>query len=202
STYNLSLEDLYALLSDIGSRIDANHEAEVDAYYSAIQKVPQVKYLSTDFVAYWGDVDDLLPLYDLTAEQYSDIAKTLIHAGGKLNYKEAFALMTLALNRYISIDYPDNLYDIIKQFDSYISGEYKNIELDDYSDAMKAFTDCLWNFNQTPTKRLHGNLGFVGKDSNDPEFKEIFSLEGNKYGVPLLENNIRYPDMEPVQTLG
>ncbi|MDE5539159.1 MAG: cell wall hydrolase, partial [Bacilli bacterium] len=142
----------------------------------------------------------LLSYFNTTYEQFMTVvAPTLISEGGNLNYTEAYALMTAVINRYISLDYPNSFLDIItakNQFNCYIKGYYKNVDTSAYTEAMDAFKQCLKDFAEDPTNRLHGYLGFRGKDYEDPDFTYQFNPgRGNKFGDPIKEDRIQYPDM-------
>ncbi len=203
--YNLTLDELRYLLFALDSKLEVEHRKEVDNKYSNI-RAPEVKYVSDDLVSYSGPVTDLLSKLNVSIEDYNNIiAPTLIKAGGNLNYKEAFALMTVALNRLISTEYPNNLLDVITApggFNSYESGEYASVNINDYPDALEAFTDCLWNFIQDQTIRLHDYTEIMPWEENREGYEYFFNILGNHYGGKLLETQIEYQDIEPFLTYG
>ncbi len=204
--YGFTLDELRDILFALDSKVNEEHRAQMDAKYSQVDKLPEAKYLGDEFVAYGGDIQDLLPKLNVNYIDYKNIiAPTLIKTGGSLNYKEAFALMTLVLNKTLSMEHPNNILDVITApggFDAYLSGDYKTVNIEDYPYALDAFKDCLWNFIQDQTIRLHDYTDVMPWEANNEDYKFFFNVLGNHYGNLLTPEKTNYLDIEPFLTYG
>ncbi|MCM1053170.1 MAG: hypothetical protein NC483_04275 [Ruminococcus sp.] len=191
--------------------VDCTLEDNNDIYDSTgMFSSPLSKYDFTYFPeVYCTDVDlaTVLDAYGVSYEDYVNKFVRVIYAsGGADNYEEAYALTTLVLNRFIDSRYNrfgDNIVDIItvpNQFGYYANGEYLHYDVEELENYVgwQAIIDCLINFAEDQTNRMHNSLSY--RDYSIDGYSDcIYTSVGNRYGDTdintLQEENIIYQDL-------
>lgn len=164
------------------------------SYYS-FNYFPQVNRTDVDLMA-------ILDAYGVSYEDFTNIfVRTIYAERGDLSYEEAYALTTVRLNRLLFRNgiLGDNIMDINTkghQFGAYEDGSYQQFAIEDLENypAWQAIIDCLVNFAEDQTNRMHNCMGF--------RFNEIggysdytFTEGGSRFDMPLPENEITYTDI-------
>ena len=147
----------------------------------------------------------LMSLLDAYGMSYDDFISKFVRGvyadRGDLSYEEAYALTTVRLNRLIYRDgfWGDNLIDIYtgkNQFGTYIDGSYTGFDIEglENSPGWQGIIDCLANFAEDQTNRMHDCMSFRFAEYEGYS-NYAFTDGGSRFDMPLSANNITYKDI-------
>lgn len=171
------------------------------SYYS-FKSFPKVNRTDVDLMSF-------LAAYGMSYEDFINIFVRGIYADkGNLSYEESFALTTVRLNRLIYRDgfWGDTILDIYtkgNQFGSYVDGSYTLFDIEGLENCAgyQGIVDCLVNFAEDQTNRMHDCMSFRW---NEIEYYSdyTFTEGGSRFGMPLQASDITYKDFSLNDSMG